>query len=344
MYLVSLYVLVQRDEIVNDKLVERYAPAFSVLAFLPVFLMAVFNRPYSDTILYLSSYRALPGTLHEAWNEIAVSDRPGFLIFGVLIKTLFKSNEVPYRAAIGLVHSLPVVFVLRKYADDYLFSLFLFIASGMHVAWMMNGLRQFMAVTLIFATTPWMLEKKYVRIILVILLAASFHRTALIMIPIVFIAQGKTWNWKTIVFSIVLIGASFLFSRNASLFNDFANVTGYSTEFAIQLGDDGTNPLRVIVNSIPAILALLSRDALEEEDNKTINICVNMSVITAGIYLLSMVTSGVLTGRLPIYTSLYNLILLPHVIDSYFVDNNATVVKLLTIALYFAYFAVQWQL
>ena len=45
-----------------------------------------------------------------------------------------------------------------------------------------------------------------------ILLAATFHRTALFMIPVIFIVQGRVWNWKTIVFSIAVVLAAFLFA------------------------------------------------------------------------------------------------------------------------------------
>ena len=233
---------------------------------------------------------------------------------------------------------------IRKYSEDYWFSAYLFVASGMHVGWMMNGLRQFMAVTIVFSVTPWMLEKKYIRVILIILLASLFHRTALFMIPIIFIAQGEIWNLKTLAFSAVIVGMSLLFSGNIGLFNSFANTTGYSAEFAIELGDNGTNPLRVLVNSVPMLLAFTFRDRLREENDGIINMCVNMSIITSGVYLLSMVTSGILTGRMTIYTSLYNLILLPYVIDTCFLENNVYILRVLTIVLYFVYFAVQWQL
>lgn len=332
------------EELVDGEVVEKYSLSFSVLVFLPVFLMAAFGRPRSDTFLYLASYKDLPSQWNEIWKMVIASDGPGFIAFSGLIKTLFGSDERPFRVAIALVHIIPIILVFRKYSEDYWFSAYLFVASGMHVGWMMNGLRQFMAVTIVFSVTPWMLEKKYIRVILIILLASLFHRTALFMIPIVFIAQGEIWNWKTLAFSAVIVGMSLLFSGNIGLFNSFANTTGYSAEFAIEVGDNGTNPLRVLVNSIPMLLAFTFRDRLREENDGIINMCVNMSIITSGVYLLSMVTSGILTGRMTIYTSLYNLILLPYVIDRCFLENNVYILRVLTIVLYFVYFAVQWQL
>ena len=76
------------------------------------------------------------------------------------------------------------------------------------------------------------------------------------------------------------------------------------------LNDDGTNIIRVLVYSIPAILSFIGRKWLNAENNQCINLCTNMSIISAAIYMVSAGTSGVFLGRLPIFTSLYSYILL----------------------------------
>ena len=76
---------------------------------------------------------------------------------------------------------------------------------------MFNGVRQFAAVTIIFASTKFMLEKKWVPTILMILLASTMHQSALVMIPIVIIVQGKAWNKRTILFlSAALVAVTFV--------------------------------------------------------------------------------------------------------------------------------------
>ena len=334
----------QRQEIVLQKPVWRSTPFYAILVFLPVLLMTVWGRPRSDTYLYLSSFRALPPSLRAGWNLVTESESPGFTIFGLLVRQFFGMNNTAYRLAIALVHAVPLIVIIRRYSEDYWFSMYLFVAMGNHLAWMMNGLRQFMAATIIFAATPWIIQKKYIKTIAVILIAASFHRTALFMLPVIFIVQGEVWNWKTILFSVLIVFATFFFSGNVDAFDDFAETVGYSTEWARNGGDDGVNPLRVLVSAMPAVLAFLARGKLREENNGVINICVNMSIFTVGINLIGMVTSGIMVGRMPIYTSLYNLILLPHVIKVFFRENNQGFILFMTVAMYFLYFVVQWSL
>ena len=328
----------QRQEIVLYETKWRYRPFFAVIIFLPIILMAVFGRERSDIYQYMSTFRLLPSGIRQGWNYFLLSSNKGFTLFGLLIKQFFGSSETAYRMAIALVHSIPIIFVLRKYSENYLFSIYVFIASTMHLAWLMNGLRQFMAVTMIFATTPWIIKKKYIPTVLVILLAATFHRTALVMIPVVFIVQGKVWNWKTILFSFIMVGATYFFAQNAGAFDTVADVAGYSLNVVREGGDDGTNPIRVLVNAIPMVLAFISRRSLRIENDPVINICTNLSVITTGLYLVSMVTSGILMGRMPIYSDLYNLILLPHVIKTCFKGKFQTIVTWGAVGLYLVYY------
>lgn len=42
----------------------------------------------------------------------------------------------------------------------------------------------------------------------------------------------------------------------------------------------GTNPIRVLVYSLPALLALLGKRYIENENDTIVNITVNMSIIT----------------------------------------------------------------
>lgn len=74
-----------------------------------------------------------------------------------------------------------------------------FVAATDYLSWMNNGIRQFVAVVIVFAGTKWLLERKNIQYILLVLFASLFHQTALLMIPIGFILQGKAWNIKTLL-------------------------------------------------------------------------------------------------------------------------------------------------
>ena len=101
-----------------------------------------------------------------------------------------------------------------------------------------------------------------------------------------------------------------------------------------QFEDDGTNPIRVLVYAVPTILSYIGRKIIWIEDNKLVNLCVNMSIISTGLYVVSMFTSGIFIGRLPIYFSLYNYILLPWEIENLFTERSKKLVYIGLIGFY----------
>ena len=102
--------------------------------------------------------------------------------------------------------------------------------------------------------------------------------------------------------------------------------------------DDGTNFLRVLVYCVPTIISLIGLKSIRQEDDPLINLCTNMSIASAGLYVISMFTSGVFIGRLPIYFSLYNYILLPWEINKIFTKQSARLIYIAMIIAYLGFY------
>ena len=75
-----------------------------------------------------------------------------------------------------------------------------------------------------------------------------------------------------------------------------------------------------------------------------INLSVNMSILSLCIYIISMFTSGIYIGRLPIYFSLHNYLLLPWIIERFFEKNTAKVIYVLLIACYMIFYYYQMHI
>ena len=179
----------------------RVSKGFAVLVFAPVILMATFRGNIADSYAYRRMFASLPDTISGLISYMPnVTKDKGFTVLSSIIKTFISSNDIVYFFIIAAFQGLVLVYIYRKYSTDYLFSIFLFIASTDVYSWMFNGTRQFMAVTIIFAATTLMLEKKWWQTFFVIIIASTMHQSALLMIPVVIIAQGKAWNKKIDIF------------------------------------------------------------------------------------------------------------------------------------------------
>lgn len=333
----------KRYELVHGMQEQRTKIGFAIMAFLPVIIWAGFRSGagYADTNAYIFMYSQIPRKISKLVQYLSHIEKDiGFAVFSSIIKLIFGTNYTPFLLIIAVIQGGIIVTFFRRYSSNYLMSIFLFIASAEYVSWMFNGIRQFLAVVIIVAATPLMLKKKYFSLILIILLASTFHQTALIMIPVVFIVQGKPWNWKTILLIILAIGVLFYVEQFTGFLDEALSETQYSNTVSTwqEMGDDGSNPIRVMIYCIPALLALFGRKQLATKSTPIVNLCVNMSIISGAIYLISMVTSGIMIGRLPIYVSLYSYILLPYEVDCIFTKESAKMVKLSLVAFYLLYY------
>lgn len=93
----------------------------------------------------------------------------------------------------------------------------MFVVSTDYLSWMFNGMRQFIAVCIILLSFELILRKKVLWAIAVILLAATFHASALIMIPLIFVIQGRAWNRKMLLF-LACVGVAILLIDPLSCF------------------------------------------------------------------------------------------------------------------------------
>lgn len=335
----------KRNELVCGRVEQRFGLGFALLVFVPIVWEAGHRGWFADTSMYIQRFQDMPNSLDAipAYLETAVKDK-GFYAVSIVIKSLITTDYEVYLTIFAAFQAIALACVFRKYSSSYLLSVFLFIASTDCVSWMYNGLRQFLAVTLIFMATPLMLKKKYIPLLGVILLASTLHQSALLMIPFVLIAQGKAWNARTLAFIAAAVLAFAFVGQFTGFLDDALANTQYTNVVSESAGDDGTNPLRVAVYCVPAVLSFMGRRKIQSYNSELINFCTNMSIISAGLYLVSMVAGGIFFGRLPIYASLYGYILLPWEIDNVFPEESREMVRNAMVICYLIFYYVQMHL
>ena len=322
----------------------RVSKFFAVLAFAPVIQMATFRRWTGDTESYRRGFDALPDTVTGLINYLPeVKKDVGFTVLGGMIKTFISSNDIVYFFIIAAFQGLVLVYIYRKFSTDYLFSIFLFIASTDYFSWMFNGMRQFLAVTIMFAATALMIKEKWVPTIVVILLASTIHQSALLMILLVVVAQGKAFNKKSLWF----LAGTLLAVAYVDRFTDILDIMMQETQYSNMVTDwtvwedDGTNIIRVIVYAVPTVLSVIGYKQIRSANDPVINFCTNMSIVSTGLYIVSAATSGIFIGRLPIYASLYNYILLPWQIKNIFTKRSKQLVYIIAVVGYLGFYVYQ---
>ena len=307
---------------------ERYSLLFAVVVFFPLFwfVTTVFAR--SDMYAYWSSYEGSSMSIMDVirnWNSI--DKGPGYSLVQAFARSIGVSTFQEFRLFITMLYSIPLVLVYRFYSEDYVYSIFLLIATMSYDSWMMNGMRQFLAAVMIFAALPLLLKKHYILVLMVILAAMTVHKSAMLMIPVFIVSQFKPWS-RLMIFSMIIFAVVLYIYIGAS---DWMSEETKSTA-------EGSNPLRTVISAIPVVIAFVGRKQISLANNRMINICVNVSVTTVIMYALASVTSGVMVGRLPGYTTIFNYLLFPYLLKKVFNETVSKNLKIVITLLYIVYF------
>lgn len=289
--------------------------AYAIISMGYIVFWAALRNGVADTRAYINMFDGCPTGLSAA-KEALQSDvkGPGWEALQILFKTFFSTDFHWWLATIAVFSGIPIMLTLRKKSVDYLFSIFLFIASTTF-SWMLNGIRQFLVVAILFGFYFLLIERKRLLYICIVLLCSLIHSTAIIMLPAVFLIDFKPFGKMMIIFIICILTSAFFVGALLDSMDSLLQNTTYHGNLDQFEYDDGAHPLRVLFESVPMILAFVKRKKIAALNNDFINICINMSTVSAGLFFIAMLTSGIMIGRLPIYFGMYNLILIPFLIN-----------------------------
>lgn len=321
----------------------------SMVLIIPYVIWAGFRTDnWGDTYAYREMFEEAPSSLSGLFSYISSAEKDqGFSALVVLVKSIFGHSDVIFFIIIALIQFLCLIYIYRKYSCNLWLSIFIFIASTDYMSWMHNGMRQFLAVCITTVAITFSIKKKYIIAIILILLASTIHASALIMLPGIFIIQGEAWNKKTILALLAALVIILMIDRFTDFLKIFLADTQYSTAVSTwqQEGDDGTSPFRVLVYAVPLILSLIGYKYIKNADNPVVNLSVNAGICAVGIFAISIFSSGIFIGRLPVYFYVASQgVLLPWEIENMFNERSKKLVLIAAVICYSAYFYYQMHI
>lgn len=281
---------------------------------------AALRSGFADTRAYIYMFDSSSTGWDAAIDALKGDGKsPGFNFIQIIFKSYISTDFHWWFATIAILSGIPIMLTFRKYSVDYLYSMFLFVASTMFI-WMFNGIRQFLIAAIVFAFCNLIENKKLIRFSILILLCSIIHSSVWIMFPMYFFVTGKPFGKKMLLFVLGILACVMSISSLMSSMEIVLQDTNYAANLEQFAEDDGVHPLRVLMNSIPLILAFIRRKQIAQKNNQFINMCINMSAVSAGLFFVGIFTSGVMIGRLPVYFTLFDYILIPYLINHIYAD------------------------
>jgi transmembrane protein EpsG len=280
-----------------------------------------------DTYFYKHAYEFNTFT----WDYVLSEKDIGFGILQMILKNHISEDPQILIFTTALLTNVLIVLTLYKYSRLIELSLYVYITSGLFIV-SMNGIRQSLAAAIIFMGTKFIIDGKWLPYFLIVGFASFFHQSALILIPIYFIARFKAWSKATYALLVFAIIIAVGFDQFSSILFKAIEDTQYGHYSQFQEG--GANILRVFVTAAPLIIAYLGREKL-----KTIfpneEVFINMSLI--GLLFMIIATNNWIFARFSIYFDLYQLILISWIVKA-FRDKDQKLIYLGILLCYLVFF------
>lgn len=299
------------------------------------------RESYNDTVNYLYDFRNAEslGAFLGSGELFDLASNPLHDLYQVLIHDCTDNYHI-YFFFPAVINSLVIAKLYKRYSCNLTFSFLIFFAIGTYVMFI-AALKQSIAVAILAIAFPYAIDKKYVRFFVLVFLAMMFHTHAFMFLLVPFLFS-KPWGIKTwILLAAVLFGM-------ATYDTTFGAFMRIGVSMGVNIVDwelfDGhqINVIRILVYSIPAVLALIFRKRLFFNSTRTENLFANMSIVTVFILSLGMVQGANLFARMASYFEVYIAISLPWMINKLFTKQSAKLVTGIAYVLFFGYFCYEF--
>lgn len=181
-----------------------------------------------DTMQYYTTFTEIG---ESSWSFSEIRFEKGYCVVVKILHLLFK-NPQSLIICSSLFINFSIYKFIKNYSKNYLISILVFIFNNIYFSYM-NIMRQALAISIILLGIKYLLNKKYIKFIIVILLASLFHTVAIasiILIPIYMLKDKKILPY------LILFAGLLGFVLYRPLFNILGNIFGYGgyadSEFA----------------------------------------------------------------------------------------------------------------
>lgn len=297
-------------------------------------------------LCFVSGFRYINTYASDEWNyrqmyimygNMSVSEainntsEIGFAILNVILNKITSDPQILiFVASIFIVYSM-MKFVY-KYSKPLSIGIILLITTGMvFTSW--NIMRQYIGLAIILFGIEHLFNKNFKKYLIYIILAASFHYSFWLMIPIYFLITNKKFFKKLPIILLLVIICTVLFEDiMLKLLSSESQYFNYVE--SIQTGLYGVGIIRVLVNILPTMVAIILRKKLIE-NNKNNEILINLAIISSSIMIIS--TQFVFFARINTLVDIYSIILIPQIINVFENRNTQKLVYMTVLVLYFIY-------
>lgn len=291
-------------------------------------------------LLMVAGLRYRVGTDYAAYQynytvylngEVSLLSQP-VLALVARLSSLIYNDYATWFFLMAALTMIPIFVTIRNKSLNIGFSLILFVLMGpWHTSF--NIVKQSAAMAVLFAGYSFLTERRFWAWLILCLVAAMVHVSALFMIPIYFLARPE-FSWKHVILCLALGFVVMLIYEPLFLVMDaLKSETGGTISSGSDVVTTEVNFLRVMVSLAPFAFFLLKK---YDFTDKEFCVLFNMSLVNAVLSVAS--SQSIYINRIVIYTNIFNIMFYPYLLRPF--GKNA---RLMVYALIFALYLVFWS-
>ena len=305
--------------------------ALSLLAiFIILFLLSALRMEVGN------DYETYVDTFHEIYVGGYVVTEP---LFNAVVKIICElsggENYLLVFAVFAFVTIWLFLKVMYEQTEDFPLVFFLFMTLGIYFR-TFNTVRYYFVLAITLFSFQYIFRKEYGKFILLIVLAAFFHKSVLVVIPIYFIANMKWKKWYVAVLSIgaagMLLFQDLIMKIALELYPSYKDTIYLETETG--LAGNLMSILRCVAVLVLALLCI-KESWMEDEKNQ---FYIKLNFLAVLLYVCGSFLP--LVGRIGYYLITSQILLIPAILGSIKDEKKKRILKTIVIIACVIYFAM----
>ena len=324
-WLAGYYAMVYQsgNSVASVKAKEKKSKLYVVFAGSVLFLVMGLRHKYVgiDTTQYLERYHVSD---RYDWSFFLnaqqwIKQELAFTLIGKVLQTFDVGNQM-YLVLYALFISLCISRLIYKYMKNLFWGFYLHTTIGLFTM-SMSGMRQSIACCICWLGIDYIIDKKPIRFCLLVLIASTFHQSAIFFLVFYWIGNvkiKKASGWLAWLFCL-----AFVFLRPVFVVILTKLMPVKYSIYGMVSDKNPINPLLVAIALLIPMFCLFfwERSKLEtEQQERLYSLCFLGSFIYAMITIMSL--SSNMIGRMSQYFYIFNVVLLGNVITD--IDDYKT--------------------
>jgi hypothetical protein len=260
-----------------------------------------------DIVTYLSFFEQLGSGSVKNFSELYSGVETGFLYYNKLIAT-FTSDHQIFLGIVSASIFIPIAYVIYKNSSNSYLSIIYLITLGIY-NFTFSGIRQSLAIGITFLSYEFIKSKQWVRFLLIILLASTFHKSAFVFLPAYLLYNIKIEK-KHFILVLGIISVIFIFKSFLLKFLISSTFEKYSSSISSE--STGAYTMFLVMLTIYTASILVQG---KTKDPLSLNAFSNFMLVAVVIQISA--SESQVSMRAGYYYYLFTILLLPEIITAF---------------------------